>query len=158
MTRHCLALLIGLTLAACTHVPTAPSLGSDNPSVIRLTGNDSRVDLSVAISALSLSRAPLRIEFFGNYPWRDTEGNVKQPTDPHVLTRNELGGISTNDNGVQLEAYVNQIWLPRELRNADGQITDFGCIDILLFTPQDVNWTLTISVNPIPYLNNTCQA
>jgi hypothetical protein len=150
-------IVVALLVSACTASPTAPDRQAGGPGVFRVSGDYSgRVTQNVAISSLSLTRAPLRIEFLGNYPWRDAQNALKQPTDPHVLTRTELGGISTNDGGVQFEAYVNQVWLPRELRDADGVRTGFGCIDILSFSPTDVNWQLIISVNPIPYVNSTC--
>ena len=136
-----------LVLAGCTVPPTAPAL--DSPSVVRLAGDDSRVVLHVAISGVSLTRAPLRIEFTGNYPWRDAEGNLKTEADPHVLTRSDLGGIPTNDGGAALEAYLNQTWLPSQFRDADGRPTGFAWIDILSFGPTDVNWILCISDTPI---------
>lgn len=145
-------------VSACTATPTAPDRIAGGPGVFQVSGDyNGRVTQNVAISSLALTRAPLRIEFFGNYPWLDTQGTLKQPTDPHVLTRSELGGIPTNDNGVALEAYINQTWLPRELRASDGTVQGFGCIDILSFSPQDVNWILYLSNTPIPYVNSTCQ-
>lgn len=133
-----------ILLASCTSTPLAPDR-HNAPGVIRLSGDDSRVVLNVAISGVSLSRAPLRIEFTGNYPWRDAQGNLKTEADPHVLTRSDLGGIPTNDGGAALETYLNQTWLPSQFRDADGRTTGFAWIDILSFSPTDVNWILCIS-------------
>lgn len=141
MNRTVLAsLACVLVLVGCS-APTSPTpLSAIMPTLL---------NTNVAISSVSLTRAPLRIEFYGNFPWRDAEGNLKTISDPHVLTRADLGGIPTNDGGTALENYLNQTWFPSQFRDADGALTGWAWIDILSFSPTDVNWRLCISIYPI---------
>jgi hypothetical protein len=134
----CLVCLVG-----CSS-PTAPLSSS---TIVPTFSNT-----NVNISGVALTRAPLRIEFTGNYGWRDASGTYHPPTDPHVLTRPDLptgapwGPITT---ALQLETYLNRSWLPAQFRDQDGARTGFALIHILSFSPTDVNWELRVSDLPV---------
>lgn len=146
------AVIVTVLVAACTASPTAPDRQAGGPGVFRVSGDfEGRVTQNVAVTGMSLSRTPLRIQFFGNYPWRDADGVLRQPTEPHTLVRANIGGIRTNDDGAELEAYLNSTWFPREFRDSTGAIQGFAWIDIRAFSTNDADtdWTLCLSTVPI---------
>ena len=108
-------------------------------AIVLLLTTESR---AVNIQNVSMTRAPLRIEFTGNW-----EGPAPgQRT--HVLTRPDLPP-STN-TAQELEDYLNFTWFPQEFRDTSGARTGYAKIHILIFTGNDFNAELTLSDFPIP--------
>lgn len=165
-------LLLALVFCTGCGSPSAPSLVSGsalpvsstfvNRSTVspfaELRGTDAQTfSTLVAVSEVGVSRAPLRVYFVGN--WVGPLPCDQQPCSAFGLTIHELTrpGLPPSANTAQeVEAFINQTWLPQELRALDGSITGFGCIDILNFSPTDFNSRFILSDSPIAYVNNTC--
>jgi hypothetical protein len=93
-----------------------------------------------AISSVSVEKQQL--SFTGNY-----EGPLPGQR-VHTIRRSEL---PPGTNTIQeIEDYINNVWLPRELRDVNGAIMGYAKIHVYGISGADVNWAMMQSTSPIP--------
>jgi hypothetical protein len=90
---------------------------------------------------VSVSGGAAQFSFVGNW-----KGPAVGQTE-HTLRRADLP--SGTNTIAEAEAYINNTWLPQQLRDEQGKRTGYGRVKISAVSPSDWSLMLTISDSPL---------